>query len=470
MFELDSEVRKWKAHIASTGSLSYSDLEELESHLCDSVDSLVAKGLSQEEAFLLAVRRLGDATLINEEYAKVSTEDMWRQLLVPAENALSNRRNKTEMALVLLLALCAGLSSRGPALFGYGDIDANELLYLRLFPVIVCFPLAIYFLWKRSLPLLRSLVVLGIFPLYLVISTLYPSWEPNHTAMLGAMHAPIVMVFLLLYFYGGPDLGSSAIDGVHVHGGWRNANTRLNFIRFIGEFFIFSVLIGLGGIVLILLTMGTFELIGIDLSSFVSSWMAPLGFFGIFPVAAYLVGQKKNLIESIAPVLAKIFTPLFLVVLISLIVAFLSTVHDAYGNRMMLIWFDIILAMVLALTLYSMSAKDYPGRTTDSARRSVWDVLTLSLIVVAVAVDLIALSGIIVRLNAYGFTANKTAALGENLMLLVNLLLLMVGYLRYCRGRRRFQEIVVMQMRFLDAYVLWAVFVIVIFPLLFGFR
>jgi hypothetical protein len=184
-----------------------------------------------------------------------------------------------------------------------------------------------------------------------------------------------------------------------------------------------------------------------------------------------LVIQKKNLIESIAPVLARIFTPLFLLVLISLIIAFLVTPNQAYENRNMLIWFDVILAFVLALTLYSMSSKDFSSNETSVKRQvTFWDFLSFGLIACAIIVDTIALSGISIRLSAYGFSPNRMAALGENIILLVNLVLLCVGYIRYFLQRQSFQEIVVMQMRFLSVYGIWAACVVVLFPLLFGFR
>jgi hypothetical protein len=292
--------------------------------------------------------------------------------------------------------------------------------------------------------------------------------------MLAALHLPIVILFLLMYFYGGPSNQS--------HTGWCSTNTRLNFARFVGESFIDCLLLGLGGIGLILLTGGTFELIEVDAFPFIGSWMAPMGFFGLFIVAAYLVGQKKNLIESIAPVLAKIFTPLFLLVLLSLVAAFLITPNQAYENRDMLIWFDVILALVLALTLYSMSAKDLSEsdriETTKGTQTSgivqnqhlIWDILTLALVISAVIVDAIALSGIIFRLSASGFTPNKTAALGENIILLVNLVLLTIGYSRYILKKGTFQRIVVMQMKFLTVFAAWAAFVVVAFPLIFSFK
>lgn len=105
MFELEAEALKWRNHLASTRTLSYSDLEELESRLRDSIKGLEEQGIGQEEAFLLAAKRLGDVPHIKERFAKVPLEDMWRPLFVPTDTPLSTRRNRKEIAGVLLLCV-----------------------------------------------------------------------------------------------------------------------------------------------------------------------------------------------------------------------------------------------------------------------------------------------------------------------------------------------------------------------------
>ena len=472
MFDLESQIRKWKTHLFSAGSIGYNDIEELESHLRDSIDELSEQGINTEEAFLLAVRRLGDVSIIHREFAKLSTEDVWLQLLVPADTPLAQQKKQAELLMVIALVLLGGLLSKIPALFGFGDFEKYDMIHMKNLALFAFFPVAVYLFWKRALPLAKSLLVLGIFPLCALWINLYPSYEPYHTGVLTIIHLPIALLFLLIYFYAGPTKKTDK------HSGWRNPNNRLNFIRFAGESFMYIILIGLGGIVLILLTMGTFELIKIDAAPFITFYLVPFGFFGLFPVAAYLVEQKKNLIESIAPVLAKIFTPLFLLVLLSLITAFILTPNEAYENRSLLIWFDVVLALVLGLTLYSMSAKSfYDSSTTDQHSKSIrlnphllWDFFSLALIISAVIVDMIALSGIVMRLSANGFTANKMAALGENAILLVNLILLSVGYIRNFSNKQTFQKIIEMQMNFLIIYAIWATFVVFAFPPLFGFR
>jgi hypothetical protein len=200
------------------------------------------------------------------------------------------------------------------------------------------------------------------------------------------------------------------------------------------------------------------------IGTFIANWVAVFGGGALLVVAAYLVERKKGRIETIAPVLARIFTPPFLVVLVSLLVAILVTGRAPSQDRELLIWFDLLLALVLGLTLYTMSARD-----AEEPRR-LWDVVTLALVLVALVVDGIALAGIVSRLTEFGITANRLAALGENVLLLVNLVLVAIGYVRFVFGRLRYQAIVEAQMRYLPVYAVWAALVVVVLPPLFGFR
>ena len=177
----------------------------------------------------------GDAEIINAEFAKVSTEEVWRQLFIPAETAATAKRNRTELLVVMGLALLGGLSFKVPALFGLADIDAHALVYLRNAALFAFFPVAWYFIYKRSLDVVHSLPALGLFVLGALVVNLYPAKEPSDTAFLAAIHLPIAFLFLLIFFYGGPSLPGREIDQKpRQKTGWRNANTRLNFVRFAG--------------------------------------------------------------------------------------------------------------------------------------------------------------------------------------------------------------------------------------------
>jgi hypothetical protein len=125
--------------------------------------------------------------------------------------------------------------------------------------------------------------------------------------------------------------------------------------------------------------------------------------------------------------------------------------------------FDIVLALVLGLVLYTMSARD------AEKPAGWWDGVVLALVILALVADAIALSGIVGRLAAFGFSPNKTAALGENVLLMVNLIVLAAGYYRFLSKRSPYQTIVDWQMRYLPAHAVWAAFVALAFPPLFGF-
>ena len=450
MFELESQIRKWRGHLRSSGSFAEQDLEELESHLRDSIDDLTGRGVTTEEAFLVSIRRMGDNEALGDEFAKVTTENLWRQLLTPAPDGLSRRRRRNEVLVVIGLAILAGLLGKLPALFGWEVAEDNSLLYLKNVSLFTFPSVAAYLIWTRALSLRFILPAAAAFAAAALLVNLYPSHDPHHNALLTAVHLPIALLLVLSILYGGP--------------GWRRTGTRLDFVRFAGEVFIYSVLLGLGGVVLIGVSMGVFQFVDIDIEHFVVNWAVVFGGCALLTVAAYLVERKKGKIESIAPVLAHIFTPLLLVVLVSLLLAMLMSGKAPSEDRELLIWFDLLLALVLGMTLYTLSARD------AEQPRDLWDVLVLALIVVALVVDGVALSGIISRLAEYGVSPNRLAALGMNILLLANLVLLGLGYARFIRRRLTYQTIVGVQMRYLPVYTVWAAFVVIAFPPLFGFR
>jgi len=119
---------------------------------------------------------------------------------------------------------------------------------------------------------------------------------------------------------------------------------------------------------------------------------------------------------------------------------------------------------VLGLILYSISARD-PLRPPGF-----FDALQLALVLSALAVDALALWAILARISAFGFTPNRVAALGENLILVVNLAGSAVYYVRFIAGRAVFAMLERWQTAYLPVYALWAAVVAVAFPLLFGFE
>jgi hypothetical protein len=168
-------------------------------------------------------------------------------------------------------------------------------------------------------------------------------------------------------------------------------------------------------------------------------------------------------IENMAPVLTMLFTPLFAVMLACAAVVYAVTGLGDTFDRELLSVCDALLVVVLALVLYGMSARE----PSTSPR---WmDGIQLVAVVSALVLDLMVLGAMIARIGDLGFTPNRTAALGLNLVLLVNLAGAAWLAVRFLRRRTTFQRLERWQTTYLPVFALWAAAVVVILPPLFGF-
>jgi hypothetical protein len=161
--------------------------------------------------------------------------------------------------------------------------------------------------------------------------------------------------------------------------------------------------------------------------------------------------------------LTRLFTPLFTMVLLTFLAAMAWTGNPIDIERDVLIAFDVLLALVVGLVLYSASARD------PEAPANLFDGLQLLLVASALVVDALALAAIASRISEFGFTPNRVAALGENLILLVNLAWSAWLYAGFVRGRTAFRALEAWQTTYLPVYSGWAAIVVVVFPPLFGF-
>jgi hypothetical protein len=192
-------------------------------------------------------------------------------------------------------------------------------------------------------------------------------------------------------------------------------------------------------------------------------WMVPCGGLGAVLVASWLVEAKQSVIESMAPVLTRLFTPLFTIILLVFMGTMAWTGHAIDIKREVLISFDLLLVLVVGLVLYAVSSRD------PQAPPDFFDALQLVLVVSALAVDALALAAIANRISDFGLTPNRVAALGENIILLVNLVGSAWLYAQFLRGRRAFAPLEQWQTNYLPVYSAWAAVVVIVFPPLFAF-
>lgn len=448
--ELEGQIVEWRAYVHRRRELHDTDAAELEDHLRSRITELTDAGLRPDEAFLIAVKRMGCLHDVSREFAREHSERLWKQLVLPADpDAPAGARSRREFRVALLCAAIAALSIKVPGWFGRDMAGDDAGFYAVNLSFFVLPALAAYFAWQRGVGIRVIGVLASLFVLAALATNAYPLADNSQTFVLTAIHLPLAMWLV--------------VGVAYVGGDWRSDRRRMDFIRFTGEWLIYFVLIGLGGGVLMAITLGTFNAIGVDAEEVISSWVLPCGAMGAVVVSAWLVEAKQGVIENMAPVLTRVFTPLFAAALLAFLVAIIWTSNGIDVERDALILFDLLLVIVLGLLLYAISARD------PAAVPGIFDRTQLALVVTALIIDAIVLIAIAGRIAEFGFTPNKTAALGENVILLTNLAWSAWLFLGFVRGRMSFTRLERWQTRYLIVYGAWAWIVVLTFPLVFGF-
>jgi len=455
---LEEQIGQWRKYLRRREAIESTDVDELEDHLREQVALLIDAGLDSDEAFLVAVKRMGDLDALSREFAREHSERLWKQLVVvPSDSGEPRARARTDALVAFCLAVAAAVAIKVPALFGM-QLGQDAGFYLRNLSLFVLPLLTGYFAWKRRLDtrtlgwLAAAFVAAGLFANVYPFAPHVPgssTHDPGYTETLTALHLPIALWLIVGIAYAGAR--------------WGDVAGRMDFIRFSGELFIYYALIAFGGGVLTGLMAMLFQSIGVDIEAFLQSWLLPCGALGAVVIGSWLVEAKQSVIENMAPVLARLFTPLFTIVLIVFLGIVLATGRVVDIQREVLIAFDLLLVVVLGLLLYSVSARD-PGSPPG-----VFDVLQVVLVVSALLADAVALWAIAARITEFGFTPNRVAALGMNVILLVNLAWSAVLCIRFLRGRGAFGDLERWQTNYLPVYALWAAIVVIAFPPLFGY-
>ncbi|KMM46774.1 membrane protein [Cellulomonas sp. A375-1] len=446
---VEHQIDQWRAWVLRREAITTGDAAELEDNLRGRIADLRAAGLDDDEAFLVAVRRMGNLDDVSREFARAHSERLWKQLVLPPSRPSRADGHWRDLGVLIALAVGAGIAVRWLlVLEDEGRFALNVAFAVLPF-------LAAYFAWSRRLPA-RAAGALAVMAAALaVVVNLFPFFadEPgvglSTTAVLAATHLPVLLWLLLGVAYTG--------------GAWREHARRMDFVRFTGELVVYFTLLALGGGLLTGLLLATFDVVGIDAEPFVQSWLLPFAVPGALLVAAWLVEAKQSVVENMAPVLTRVFTPLTLGLLVAALVALLAGGPLTAVDRSLLVLMDGILLLVVALLLYAISARD------PITAGGPFDWLQLGLVVTALAVDVVALTAMASRIADAGWTANKAAALGLNVVLLVHLV--GTGWLlwRFLRAHGTFDAVERWQTRYLVVYAVWAAIVVLVFPPAFSY-
>ena len=232
--DLETQFTQWRAHMGRRRAVRDGDVDELEDHLRTTVVELVDVGLRPDEAFLVAVKRMGNQDELSREFAQVHSERLWKQLVLAGgpEEAPTRAGLPRDLLLALGCALGAAVGIKVPELFGV-DFTEDGLFYASNLGFFALVPLAGYIALRRRLAVPVVAVLAALFLLGMIGANAYPLAEDSQSVVLSAIHVPLALWFVVGLAYTG--------------GQWRSHRRWMDFVRFTGEWLIYFVLIALGG-------------------------------------------------------------------------------------------------------------------------------------------------------------------------------------------------------------------------------
>lgn len=448
--EIDRRIEQWRTFVLRQPAVDRAELEEYEARLRRQVDDLEEPVLDADETLLIAMHRIHATGASSPALTRVQSKWLG-EAPAPKSSVRAENGWRREALVAIGLAAAAAVTTRIPELFGLhiNDTDGVGMFYVRNFGFFVLPYLAVYFAWKRALGTVATSIVALAFAAGLVVMNLYPFAPGGDTQVLSSLHMLVALWLTVGFAYCG--------------GRWQEHDRRMDFVRFSGDWFVQYVLIALGGGVLMLSTAFIFSAIGLNPENFLLTWILPCGVAGAVIIAAWLVEAWRGIVGHIVPVLTMVFTPLFTLVFVAFLGTVFWTRSGVSVERELLIGFDLLLVLVLGLHLYALASRD-PQREPGF-----FDALQLFLLLCALLADALVLRALLGRISTFGFSPNRVAGLGLNILLLVNLGWAAVLYLRFIAGKAGLASLLRWQTTYLPVYAAWAWVVAALFPPLFRF-
>ncbi len=365
----------------------------------------------------------------------------WKARLEYAKTP-AHRLSIRDLSVMLLLCISAGSLLKIPQWTHIEEFD----FYPRYFALIPFFAMFLFTMHIRNWPKRISIMGFVISAAFAAGIFIIPDqWKDVYD--LACFNFP----FLLWTCYGSGRLGSR----------WYSSEARIEFLRFTGEIIIHSGLFIIGGAILLLLTNGLFDLLNLP-SKWIIDYMAVYGLASIPLVAAWAT-DTHSAARRMVPLLAQIFSPMLLTLTVVYMAAMALNINELFQDRSALLIYNILLLCVLATAVFTLIGRGerQTGKITSS--------VTSLMIMTTVILDAIAISAIGWRIQEYGFTANRLAVLGANLVVFFNLGIMGYGYLLYWMRQGSLEEIEDRLGRYLPVYTFWTFFSVFVQPWIFRY-
>ena len=323
----------------------------------------------------------------------------------------------------------------------------QDIFYAKNVGFIVFPALMVYFVWKKQQPIQKLIAPLIIS----LVSALYinslPTLTNSDSANQAFFHLPIFLWVIFGYTFIGGDVSTT--------------NKKINFLRFNGDLLVLCGLMLIAGGLFTAITINLFELLKINIENIFLNYIMAAGLSIVPLFASFLIQNNNHLVNKISPVIARIFTPLVTITLfIYLVTIFFKGTYPT-ANRDYLLLFNVLLIAVMALIVFSLS------EVTKNTQQKSTHLILWVLSVLAIVVNGIALWSILFRISDFGFTPNRLAVLGSDILILVNLLLVSFNLIKVIKGRVEVEKVESSIALFMPLYLLWTAFVVFGFPFLF---
>lgn len=350
---------------------------------------------------------------------------------------------KNEFLFVVTVALIAGLIAKIP---DFANMNI-ELFYQKNIGFVVFPMLIFYFSWKQQLAVKKLVVPVVIILLSVYFINFFTKNEQSDATILTYIHLPIFLWSILGYIYIGADL--------------KNSGNRINYLRFNGDFIVFTGIIFLSGVLFSAITINLFKIIGLNIEDFYSHYIAIFGAASIPIISAYLIQNNPQLVNKISPVIARIFTPVVFLTLLIFIIAVIFSGQNIFSDRNFLLMFNALLIGVMAIILFSLSEETKKYKYTLNL------LFLFGLSILTIIANLIALSAIAHRLVEFGISPNRLAVLGANLLIFSNLIGVSYKLFLGIKGKADVLNVENTIGLFIPIYGIWAAIVTFLFPIIF---
>jgi hypothetical protein len=370
----------------------------------------------------------------------------WKLRLTPEKEPVFKGFLKLDLLVVILLSVVTGILVKLPKIFSQ---IPDEFFYSRDLAIIIFNGIILYTFWQNRIFDKSRLLIYG---LIMLILTLFINFLPNtksDSVILSMIHIPL---FLWCLF----GLSFISFD-------YKNTEKRIEFIRFNGELLIMTGLILIAGGFLTGVTLGLFSVIKMNIETFYIQYVVVFGSVAAPIVSCYLIRLYPNITNKVAPVIARVFTPLVLITLVVYLVSLIFSKSKILEDRDLLMLFNVMLLAVMAIIVFSVSELDKSKQKNSNV------LILFFLASLAIVINSIALIAIVSRVTN-GLTPNRTVVMISNILIFVNLILIAKNLYESYFKNKQLDLVEQTVAKYLTIYSFWTIIVIFVLPFVFGLK